>query len=205
MSVSIRGKSTLDLRLWISGCTASSAFRSSGTLVLAEYSVRGVETGLSSIGVSERQASSVSDGVTSTYRRSGLNSGTGRMMGFCSTSPLHLGSSSTMPTTELPCSLAMDAASSSTLGGGGKGPRRTKKVEDLYDFGPFGLRGSSLDDWFARTGLDNPGFLALWVVQVPVDSNVSTSVLPTMLNDGGRWVLKGATISTQENIVEEEG
>lgn len=80
-------------------------------------------------------------------------------------------------------------------------------MEDLDVFGLFGYRGSSLDDWFARTGLENPGVLALWVVQVPVDSKVSTSVLPTMLNKGGSWVLKKecATISDQENIVEEEG
>lgn len=154
--------------------------------MLAGYSVRGVETGLSLAGVSERQASSVSDGVTSTYRRSGLNSGTGRMMGFCSTSPLHLGSSSLTRATGLPCSLAIDAASSSTLGGGGKRPRPVKKVEDLDVLGPLGLRGSSLDDWFARAGVKNPGVLALWVVQVPVESNVSTSALPTMLKDGGK-------------------
>lgn len=182
----MRGNSTLDLRLWNSGRPASSAFRSRGILVLAGYSVRGVETGLSWAGVSERQASSVSDGVTRTYRRSGLNSGTGRMMGFCSTSPLHLGSSSLTLATKLPCSLAIDAASSSTLGGGGKRRRAANNAEGLDVFEPFGLRGSSLDDWFARTGLENPGVLARWVVQAPVESNVSTSVLPTILKDGGR-------------------
>lgn len=109
------------------------------------------------------------------------------MMGFCSTSPLHLGSSSLTPATELPCSLATDAASSSTLGGGGKRRRPAKNVEDLDVLEPLWLRGSSLDDWFARTGLENPGILALWVVHVPVESSVSTSALPTMLKDGGRW------------------
>lgn len=75
------------------------------------------------------------------------------MIGFCSTSPLHLGSSPLTPVTGLPCSLAIDAASSSTLGGGGKRPRPVKNVEDLDVLGPLGLRCSSLDDWFARTGL----------------------------------------------------
>lgn len=75
------------------------------------------------------------------------------MMGFWSTSPLHLGSSSLTPATKVPCSLAIDAASSSTLGGGGKRRHPAKNVEGLGVLEPFGLSGSSLDDWFARTGL----------------------------------------------------
>lgn len=131
-------------------------FGSSWILEFAIYPVLVGGFGLCASESSERTSSSVSDGETRTKRRSLLYSDTGSRMGSCSIVPLFWGSSLLQSTIEPLSSLATEISSSSTVGGGGR--RLDLRLgKDLGTFVSFGSRGSSLEDWLARTRLDLPG------------------------------------------------
>lgn len=192
MSVWIRGRSTLDLRLCSSGCASASRW----ILMLADLCDKSEPP--------EDDSSSVSDGTTRTNRRSALYSWTGIKTGFCSVVPLYLGSSSSYLCAEPFNSLATEASSSSTLGAGGGRRQCEKSGSDLGILGSSGSKSSSLlaRTWLSlrkRNGglLTSPrvkaptkntyglGSLAFCVVQVPVLSRFWISEASTMMKGAG--------------------